>query len=43
MFKLVAMNELAYLQENNSRQLQSARLTAEQAKSSIDKTYIRLV
>lgn len=42
MFKLVAMNELAHLLENNSRQLQSASLTAEQAKSSIDKTYIRL-
>lgn len=42
MFKLVAINELAYLLENNSKQLQSATLTAEQDKSSIDKHYIRL-
>ena len=42
MFKLVAMNEPAYLLENNSKQLQSATLTAEQAKASIDKHYIRL-
>ena len=41
MFKLVAMNEQAYLLENNSKQLQSATLTAEQAKASIDKQYIR--
>ena len=34
MFKLFAMNELAYLLENNSKQLQGASLTAEQATAS---------
>lgn len=42
MFKLVVMNELAALLENNSKQLQSASLTAEQASNSIDKMCIRL-
>eukprot|EP00112_Aurelia_sp_Birch-Aquarium-sp1_P002162 Seg1233.3 transcript_id=Seg1233.3/GoldUCD/mRNA.D3Y31 product="hypothetical protein" protein_id=Seg1233.3/GoldUCD/D3Y31 len=42
MFKLVAMYEFASLLENNSRQLQSASLTAEQATTSIDMLYIRL-
>ena len=42
MFNLVAMNELAYLLENNSKLLQSASLTAEQATASINKHYIRL-
>ena len=42
MFNLVAMNELAFLLENNSKQLQRVDLTAEQAKTSINKTYIRL-
>lgn len=42
MFKLVAMYEFASLLENNSRQLQSASLTAEQATASIDMLYIRL-
>ena len=36
------MNELAFLLENNSKQLQRVDLTAEQAKTSINKTYIRL-
>ena len=40
MFKLVAMNELTYLLKNNSRQLQSANLTAEQAITSIDEHQI---
>jgi len=42
MFKLVAMYELASLLENNSKQLQSASLTAEQASTCIDKMCIRL-
>ena len=42
MFNLVAMNVLAFLLENNSKQLQRVDLTAEQAKTSINKTYIRL-
>ena len=42
MFNLVAMNELAFLLENNSKQLQRVDLTAEQARTSINKTYIRL-
>jgi hypothetical protein len=42
MFKLVAMNELACVLENNSKQLQSASLAAEEATASIDKHYIRL-
>jgi hypothetical protein len=42
MFKLVVMSELASLLENNSKQLQSASLTAEQASNSIDKMCIRL-
>ena len=41
-FNLVAMNELAFLLENNSKQLQRVDLTAEQARTSINKTYIRL-
>ena len=42
MFKLAAMHELSSLLENNSKQLQSASLTAEQASTSIDKMCIRL-
>ena len=42
MFKLFAMHELASLLENNSKMLQSASLTAEQASTSIDKMCIRL-
>ena len=42
MFNLVAMNELAFLLENNSKQLQRADLMAEQARTSVDKQYIRL-
>jgi len=42
MFKLAAMQELSSLLENNSKQLQSASLTAEQASASIDKMCIRL-
>lgn len=42
MFKLVAMHELSFLLENNSKQLQSASLTAEQASTSISKMCIRL-
>ena len=41
-FNLVAMNNLAFLLKNNSKQLQRADLTAEQARTSINKTYIRL-
>ena len=41
-FKLIVMNEFANLLESNSRQLQSASLTAEQATASIDMLYIRL-
>ena len=39
-FKLVAMSELDGLLENNSKQLQSASLTAEQAATSIEKMCI---
>ena len=35
MFNLVAMNELAYLLENNSKLQQSASLTAEQATATL--------
>ena len=42
MFKLFAMHELASLLENNSKMLQSASLTAEQASTSIDKMCVRL-
>ena len=41
-FNLVAMNELAFLLENNSKKLERVDLTAEQARTSINKTYIRL-
>ncbi|CAB3991547.1 Hypothetical predicted protein [Paramuricea clavata] len=42
MINLVAMNELAFLLENNSKQLQRVDLTAEQARTNIDKMYIHL-
>ena len=42
MFKLVSMYEFANLLENNSRQLQSASLTADQATAFIDMLYVRL-
>ena len=42
MFQVVVMHELANLLENNSKQLQTASLTAEQAVSSIKKLQVRL-
>ena len=42
MFQEVVIHELANLLENNSKQLQTASLTAEQALSSIMKLQVRL-
>jgi hypothetical protein len=42
MFQVVVMHELANLLENNSKKLQSASLTAEQAVYSIKKMQVRL-
>ena len=42
MFQVVVIHELANLLENNSKQLQTASLTAKQALSSIKKLQVRL-